>query len=136
MISTRKRLLSGIAFLLSACPILHAAELSLIETADLRLLYFDPSETFLTPYVVRSFENSIKHQRRVFDYEPSEKITVLLTDFADYGNAGAIAVPRNALLVDIAPTPFTFETSDTAERMYSLMNHELVHEVSMEQPAK
>lgn len=136
MISTRKRLLSGIAFLLSACPILHAAELSLIETADLRLLYFDPSETFLTPYVIRSFENSIKHQRRVFDYEPSEKITVLLTDFADYGNAGAIAVPRNALLVDIAPTPFTFETSDTAERMYSLMNHELVHVVSMEQPAK
>ena len=125
-----------IAILLGACSTLHAAELSSIETADLRLLYFAPSETFLTPYVVRSFENSISHQRSVFDYERSEKVTVLLTDFADYGNAGAIAVPRNALLVDIAPTPFTFETSDTAERMYSLMNHELVHVVSMDQAAK
>jgi len=112
---------------------LHAAELSSIETDDLRLLYFDPSETYLTPYVVRSFTNSINHQRRLFDYEPSEEVSVLLTDFTDWGNAGAIAVPRNALLVDIAPTPFTFETSDTAERMYSLMNHELVHVVSMDQ---
>jgi hypothetical protein len=118
------------------CPALLATELSSIETASLRLLYFDPSETFLTPYVVRSFENSINHQRKVFDYSPSEKVTVLLTDFADYGNAGAITVPRNTLLVDIAPSPFTFETSDTAERMYSLMNHELVHVVSMDQAAK
>jgi len=122
-----------IAFLLSIAPSLHAAELSSIETDDLRLLYFDPSETYLTPYVVRSFTNSIDHQRRMFDYEPSEEVSVLLTDFTDWGNAGAIAVPRNALLVDIAPTPFTFETSDTAERMYSLMNHELVHVVSMDQ---
>lgn len=130
-----KRVLIGIAVFAGMCPALDAVELSSIETADLRLLYFDPSETFLTPYVVRSFENSIAHQRKVFDYSPSEKVTILLTDFADYGNAGAITVPRNTLLVDIAPSPYTFETSDTAERMYSLMNHELVHVVSMDQAA-
>jgi hypothetical protein len=123
------------AVLLALGASVHASELSEIQTNDLRLLYFDPSETYLTPYVVRSFENSIKYQRELFDYEPSEQVSVLLTDFADWGNAGAIAVPRNALLVDIAPTPYTFETSDTAERMYSLMNHELVHVVSMEQAA-
>jgi hypothetical protein len=131
-----KRLLIAIAISFGICPALLAAELSSIETASLRLLYFDPSETYLTPYVVRSFENSISHQRKAFDYSPSEKVTVLLTDFADYGNAGAITVPRNTLLVDIAPSPFTFETSDSAERMYSLMNHELVHVVSMDQAAK
>jgi 6-phosphogluconolactonase (cycloisomerase 2 family) len=135
MLLNEKRILAGIVALFGMYPALQAAELSSIETANLRLLYFDPSETFLTPYVVRSFENSIAHQRKTFDYSPSEKITVLLTDFADYGNAGAITVPRNALLVDIAPSPFTYETSDTAERMYSLMNHELVHVVSMDQAA-
>jgi hypothetical protein len=133
--SNTMKALTRIALLLGAAAHLHAAELSTIETDDLRLLYFDPSETYLTPYVVRSFTNSIAHQRKLFDYEPSEEVSVLLTDFTDWGNAGAIAVPRNALLVDIAPTPFTFETSDTAERMYSLMNHELVHVVSMEQAA-
>jgi len=136
MFSNTKRFLICIAVLLGTYPTLHAAELSSIETANLRLLYFDPSETFLTPYVVKSFENSLNHQRSVFNYEPSEKVTVLLTDFADYGNAGAIVVPRNALLVDIAPSPFTFETSDTAERMYSIMNHELVHLVSIDQTAR
>ena len=136
MFSNGKRILTGIVVLFGTFPALQAAELSSIETANLRLLYFDPTETFLTPYVVRSFENSIAHQRKVFDYSPSEKVTVLLTDFADYGNAGAITVPRNTLLVDIAPSPFTFETSDTAERMYSLMNHELVHVVSMDQAAE
>ena len=30
-------------------------DLSRLETEDLRLLYFDPSETYLTPYVARSF---------------------------------------------------------------------------------
>ena len=135
MIRTCDRWLAAAALLVSAGGPAWAAELSEIETADLRLLYFDPAATYLTPYIVRSFQNSLEHQRRVFDYQPSEKVTVLLTDFSDYGNAGAIAVPRNALLVDAAPTPFTFETSDTAERMYSLMNHELVHVVSMDQAA-
>lgn len=83
--------LTRVALLLMVFTGSHAAELSTIETDDLRLLYFDPSETYLTPYVVRSFTNSIDHQRRVFDYEPSENISVLLTDFADWGNAGAIA---------------------------------------------
>jgi len=113
-----------------------AQGLSSLETPDLRLLYFDPSATYLAPHVARSFENSLAHQRAFLDYEPSEKITVLLKDFSDYGNAGAISVPRNALLVDIAPMPFTFETGDTAERMYSVMNHELVHVVSVDQAAK
>ena len=68
MLAKKKKFLIGIAFLLGTCPILYAAELSSIETANLRLLYFDPSATYLTPYVVRSFENSMSHQRRVFDY--------------------------------------------------------------------
>ncbi len=124
-----------IALLCVTAPALLAAELSSIETDDLRLLYFDPSETYLTPYVVRSFTNSMEQQRKIFDYEPSEEVSILLTDFTDWGNAGAIAVPRNALLIDVAPTPYTFETSDTAERMFAIMNHELVHVVSMEQAA-
>ena len=38
--------------------------LSRLETKDLRVLYFDPSETYLTPYVGRAVENSIAFQKR------------------------------------------------------------------------
>lgn len=107
-----------------------AQGLSALETTDHRLLYFDPTETYLVPHVARTFENSMDRQRYIFGYEPYEKITTLLTDFRDYSNASASAVPRNSLLVDIAPSSTTFETLPGSERFYSLMNHELVHIVT------
>ena len=105
----------------------YSEGLQFVETPDLRLLYIDPTETYLVPHAARSFENSMAGQRKIFDYEPYDKTTMLLMDFRDYGNAGAIPVPRNMVLVDIAPRVFTFETTASAERMYTWMNHELVH---------
>lgn len=129
------RLVLGMA--LAACviglPRLSAADgLSLLETPNQRLLYLDPSTTYLVPYAARSFENALQAQREIFGYVPAEKITFLLTDFSDSGNAAAIPLPRNMVLADVAPKFFTFETTQAAERMYSWMNHELVHLVTTE----
>jgi hypothetical protein len=112
-----------------------AQGLSYVETEDLRLLYFDPTETYLVPRVIQTFHGSLDRQRSILGYEPGEKTTILLTDFADYGNAGASAVPANSVIVDIAPLPLTFETSAPAERMYTIMNHEMVHIATTDQPA-
>ncbi len=111
----------------------RAQGLEFIDTEEMRLLYFSPSEDYLAPHVIASFENSMRRQRSIFDYEPWDDVTVLLTDFADHGNAGAFPIPRNQLFVDIAPKPPTFETSAGAERMGSLMKHELVHLVTTDQ---
>jgi len=112
----------------------HAAplEMDLIETDDMRLLYFDPFQTYLTPLVGRTFYNSLQFQRRTFDWTPNEKSTLLLTDFADYGNAGASASPRNGVTLYIAPPSHTLETLPGSERMYSTMNHEAVHLANMD----
>ena len=112
-----------------------AQGLTSLETDELRLLYFDPTETYLAPHAAQSFENSLDTQRRVFNYDPFEKISVLLTDFSDYGNAGATSIPRNSVIVDIAPIALTFETALPAERMYTIMNHELVHIANTDQAA-
>ena len=119
---------------LAATP-LWAQGLSVTETEDLRLLYFDPTETYLVPRVIQTYHDSLDRQKSILDYTPKEKTTILLTDFADYGNAGASANPRNTVLVDVAPIPFTFETTAPAERMYTFMNHEMVHIATMDQPA-
>jgi hypothetical protein len=63
----------------------------------------------------------------VLGWEPYEKTTVLLKDFSDYGNASATPLPRNTLRFDIAPVSYAFETFSASERLYSIMNHELVH---------
>lgn len=102
-------------------------EMDRIETHDLRLLYFDPTETYLTPHIERSFYNSLQFQERILNWWPWEKTTILLKDFADYGNASARPSPNNAIVIDIAPTRRAFETFTSAERMYTYMNHELVH---------
>ena len=107
-------------------------DLSRIETNDLRLLYFDPAETYLTPYVARSFENSFAFQQKIFGWKPWDKTTILLKDFADYGNAGARASPNNAILVDIAPLSQEFETFSPGERFFTLMNHEPTHVATMD----
>ena len=107
-------------------------EMDMQETEDLRLLYFDPPETYLTPYVGKAFHNSMAFQRYIFDWTPWDKTTVLLKDFSDYGNAAARSSPNNALLIDIAPLSRTFETFTASERIFTLMNHELVHVATMD----
>jgi hypothetical protein len=125
------RLLLAAAVISMAGPA-GAQGLSLLETENQRMLYLDPATTYLAPYAARTIENSLLGQRAIFGYEPAEKVTVLLMDFSDSGNAGAIPLPRNTVIVDVAPKAFTFETSESAERLYSWSNHELVHLVSTE----
>ena len=103
-----------------------------IETEDFRLLYLDPVQTYLTPHVARTFRNSLDFQRRIFDWTPYEKSTLLLIDLADYGNAGAGSSPSNGLTIYVAPPSHTLETLPGGERMYSLMNHEMVHVANMD----
>ena len=91
-----------------------------------RLIYFDPLG-YLTPHAVRTFTNSLAWQRRIFGWKPSRADDVLLKDFSDYGNASPVVAPRNRLFFDIAPLSHAFETYPASERMFSLMNHELVH---------
>ena len=122
-----------IALLVVATPAF--GQLQKVETGDLRLVYVSPSETFLVPHAGRTFMNSVTFLKTLFDYKPPEKITVLLTDFSDTGNAGATSVPHDTLRVQIAPLSFTFETIVASERMNTIMSHETVHVIAMDQAA-
>ena len=117
--------------LLALLPTAVAAQwsdlgMSYVKTKDLTLVYFD-SLGYLVPHAVRTFTNSLEWQRRTFGWVPSEPVTILLKDFSDYGNASTWSAPRNSVFFDIAPLSHAFETFPATERMYTLMNHELVH---------
>jgi hypothetical protein len=109
------------------------AQLSKVETDRVRIVYVAPSETYLVPHAARTLLNADAFLRKLFDYKPTERVNALLVDFQDYGNAGATSVPRNSVRVQIAPLSFAFETIMANERMNTIMNHELVHVVSMDQ---
>ena len=111
------------------------AQLTSTETSNLNLVYLEPTQSFIVPHVGRSFENAWAFHRKLFDFMPLEKVTVLLTDFSDAGNASADAVPRDFVTLRIAPMNFAFETFTASERMSYLMNHELVHVVTLDRAA-
>jgi len=130
--------LSGVLMLIiflfsfSGVAVAQPFEMDVQETDEIRLLYFDPPQTYLTPYVGKAFHNSMAFQKYIFNWEPWDKTTVLLKDFSDYGNAAARSSPNNALLIDVAPLSRTFETFTASERIFTLMNHELVHVATMD----
>ena len=98
----------------------------------MQLLYFDPAQTYLTPYVARAFEHSLAFQKKLFGWIPWDRTTVLLKDFSDYGNAAARSSPNNAILLDVAPIAQTYETFSPGERFFTLLNHEPVHVATMD----
>ena len=107
-------------------------EMDVLETEDVRMLYFDPVQTYLVPHMARSFHNSLTFQKSIFDWHPWDKTTVVLTDLSDYGNAGATVSPGNGITVYIAPSNRTLEILPGNERTFMLMNHELVHIATMD----
>jgi hypothetical protein len=107
-------------------------DLSTLETRNLSLLYFDPAQTYLTPYIGRAFENALGFHKKMFDWTPWDRTTLLLKDFGDYGNAAARASPNNAVLLDVAPLSQSMETFTPGERFFTLTNHELAHVATMD----
>jgi hypothetical protein len=120
-----------LCLLLALLPVAASADesplgMSYVETKDLKLIYFDPL-SYLVPHAVRTFTNSLAWQRQTFGWVPSEPTTILLKDLSDYATATALVAPHDRLVIDIAPLSHAFETDPASERMYSLMNHEMVH---------
>lgn len=118
---------------LSSVPAWGDEPLQQLVTDDQRLIWFHPAEDYLAPHAARSFENSLEFQKSLWGWQPDGKVTVLLKDFIDYGNAGATSVPQNMVLLDIAPVPYTLETFVANERIFWFMNHELVHVANLDQ---
>ncbi len=125
------------AGVLASCALVGAADaesfkLRAQESEDLRLLYIDPTQTYLTPHVTRTFYNALDFQKRTFGWEPWDKTTVLLMDLSDYGNGAAFSSPSNGIHLEIAPVSRAFEAFVASERIYSLMNHETVHVAALD----
>ncbi len=113
-------------------PDASGIDLSEIDTSDLELLYFDPGQTYLTPYIGRAFTNALEFHKKKFHWTPWDRTTVLIKDFGDYGNAAARGSPNNAVLLDVAPLSLTMETFSPGERFFTLNNHELAHVATMD----
>ena len=60
-------------------------KLKSLRTDYLHLVYFGDQHYYIVPHLVRCFQNSLNYHRNLFDYDPSEDVTVILQDMADHG---------------------------------------------------
>src|SRR6266571_6147691 len=131
------RILRAVAALVAALawltPSAARAQYRAIETRDLRVVYFGPTQSFIAPYTAQCFERSLRFYRGLFPYQPSERVNVILDDAADYANAGVWVTPRNSMMVHLAPANFVYETGPSNERINFTMNHEIAHVVTLDQ---
>ena len=104
-----------------------------VETEHLRLIYVFDEHEYLLDHITRCFENSIKYHMDLFDYTPSEKVTIYFNDSDDFGYAGTTTMPHNWITLGIEPFEYVYETCPTNERMNWVINHELVHVVASDQ---
>lgn len=112
-----------------------SAQLNTLQTKDLRLFYYGQQQSYLIPHIGRCFENSLNFHKHLFNYTPSEEVSVYLHDLNDYGTGGTNTIPWNYLSIGIEPYDYAYETSPTNERMNWVMNHELTHVVDLDKAA-
>ena len=91
------------------------------------MVYYDPAHEYLVPHLIRSVENALKFDEKLFHYTPSQKTTILLDDFGDYGHGAAGTVPINFISIGLEPLNYVFETLPTNERISWIINHEMIH---------
>ena len=110
-------------------------QFSILETENIKLLTYTKQHEFLVEHTARCFENAMRFHRHIFNYTPSEKVTVILQDFGDFASGGANTVPYNLVGIGIAPFSYTYETMPPIERMTMMANHELAHIAMMDKPS-
>ena len=81
--------------LLSALAPRAAAQLATTETEGVRFVYLPGTQDYLVPHAARTFLNAFDFHKKLFGFEPSEDVTVLMLDLEDAGNASATSVPRD-----------------------------------------
>ncbi len=116
-------------FGLACAPVLAARhpKIFIQSSAHVEVLYYSPAHEYLVTHLIRSYENALNFERNLFHFTPSQKLSILLEDFGDYGHGAAGTVPSNFIDVGIAPFSYTYETLPANERMTWIMNHESIH---------
>ncbi len=108
------------------------AQLYSYETNNLNLVYVGQMASYVVPHIARCYENALDFDRHLFGYSPDGKVTVLLTDFEDYGNASAGVTPTDLVRLGMSPINMVYETIPANERFNWMLNHEMVHIVTLD----
>ncbi len=114
---------------------MNFAQLHKLETKNSKIIYWGKSYEYLIPHVGATLESAYAFHQNYWNFETDEKVSIFLNDFNDVGNGGTMTIPRNMLMINIAPFDYTFDVMPANERFQWLMNHEVTHLVMADKAA-
>ncbi len=96
------------------------------ESENFKIIYRD-SHSHLVNHILSSAENSLSQLKKIFNYQPDEKIFINTYDVSDYGFGATTTIPENYIRLEIEPLEPGYEMVPYSERFQWLISHELVH---------
>lgn len=96
------------------------------ESENFKIIYL-LEQTHLVNHVLSSAEKALSSLSKLLEYNPEEKISIIIYDINDYGLGAATTVPQNIIRLSIEPFEIGYENMLYSERFYWLLSHELVH---------
>jgi len=96
------------------------------ESEHFKIIYRD-AHSHLVNHLLSSAENSLAQLKKLFNYQPKEKIIINTYDVSDYGFGATTTVPENYIRIEIEPLEPGYEIVPYSERFQWLISHELVH---------
>lgn len=96
------------------------------ESEHFKIIYRD-SHSHLINHILASAENSLAQLKKLFIYQPEDKIIINTYDASDYGFGATTTIPENYIRLEIEPLEPGYEMVPYSERFQWLLSHELVH---------
>ncbi|MCQ2183220.1 MAG: hypothetical protein MJY89_07470 [Bacteroidales bacterium] len=89
--------------------------------------FIDKNQSHYIPGLIRKYDQARAIHRQIWGGLPSEIPYMLVTDLADDGNAGVVAIPHAAIQISLAPLNKSYFTSASTEKFDFLFKHEYTH---------
>lgn len=89
--------------------------------------FINKNQSEYIPNLIRKYQQARILHNQVWNGLPTEIPFMLLTDLADDGNAGVVAIPHAAVQISLAPLNKSYFPSAATERFDFLFKHEYTH---------
>lgn len=104
-----------------------ASEWLHLSTENFRFIYQKQHQSLL-PRIIIGAEVSLHSLKKIFHYQSTEIITIIIRDYRDIGSGRATALPHNTVTLDVAPFDQSdYESIRFDDQFLWLFSHELVH---------
>ncbi len=105
----------------------------LYHRSDDFLVIYQSRYQFMIPHILQQAQTGLGRYRQLYQYEPNDRITLIIRDSRDIAAAAATTFPHNTIKMDIAPASPDYEFTFQHQHFQWLTSHELMHIVVNDQ---